>query len=133
MQGVTMEDVTNSGLTLQSRNASDRGIAQLRDVSMHSIMGTGLVMDSTIANITGTTCRDCNMAIAAYASSLNMRGIDILGQHKQCNGIALKSSRLEAHDVRMTNLAAGLLLKSSTVHLEDVFITDNAACMPTPP
>ncbi|CAE7509352.1 unnamed protein product [Symbiodinium sp. KB8] len=66
------------------------------------------------------------MAIAAYASSLNMRGIDILGQHKQCNGIALKSSRLEAHDVRMTNLAAGLLLKSSTVHLEDVFITDNA-------
>ncbi|CAE7896696.1 unnamed protein product, partial [Symbiodinium sp. KB8] len=126
MQGITMEDVTNSGLTLQSRNASDRGIAQLHDVSMHNIMGVGLVMDSTIANITDVTCRECNMAVAAYASSLNVRGVDILGQHKQCNGMALKSSRLEANDVRMTNLAAGLLLKSSTVHLEDVFITDNA-------
>ncbi|CAE7456672.1 unnamed protein product [Symbiodinium microadriaticum] len=126
MQGVTMEDVTNSGLTLQSRNASDRGIAQLGDVSMHNIMGVGLVMDWTIANITNMTCRECNMAIAARASSLNMLGVDILGKHKQCNGIALKSSHLEASDVRMTNLAAGLLLKSSTVHLEDVFITDNA-------
>ncbi|CAE7939057.1 unnamed protein product, partial [Symbiodinium necroappetens] len=126
MQGVTMEDVTNSGLTLQSRNASNRGIAQFRDVSMHNIMGVGLVLDRTIGNITGMTCRECNMAIAAHASSLNLRGVDILGKHKQCNGIALKSTCLEANDVRMTNLAAGLLLKSSTVHLEDVFITDNA-------
>ncbi|CAE7436861.1 unnamed protein product, partial [Symbiodinium microadriaticum] len=126
MQGITMEDVTNSGLTLQSRNESHRGIAQLRDVSMHNIMGVGLVLDRTIGNITGMTCRECNIGIAARASSLNMSGVDILGQHKQCNGIALKSSRLEANDVRMTNLAAGLLLKSSTVHLEDVFITDNA-------
>ncbi|CAE7778671.1 unnamed protein product, partial [Symbiodinium necroappetens] len=126
MQGVTMEDVTSSGLTLQSRNESDRGIAQLRDVSMHSIMGVGLVLDRTILNITGMTCRECSVGITARASSLNLSGVDIPGKHKQCNGIILKSSRLEANDVRMTNLAAGLLLKSSTVHLEDVFITDNA-------
>ncbi|CAE7410581.1 unnamed protein product, partial [Symbiodinium microadriaticum] len=126
MQGVTMKDVTNSGLTLQSRNENDRGIAQLRDVSMHSIMGVGLVLDRTILNITGMTCRECSVGITARASSLNLSGVDIPGKHKQCNGIILKSSRLEANDVRMTNLAAGLLLKSSTVHLEDVFITDNA-------
>ena len=132
MQDVTMDQVTLAGLTLQSKDESGRGSAQLRNVSMHDVMGVGLVLDRTLGNITGMTCRECNIGIAARASFLNMSGVDILGKHKQCNGIVLKSSRLEANDVRMTNLAAGLLLKSSTVYLEDVFITDNAACMLTP-
>jgi len=126
MHGVTMEEVTLTGLSLQSRDENGRGIVQLRDVSMSNVLGGGVVMDQVIADISGMTCRECNVGVVAWGSTLNMSGVDMLGEHKQSNGIVLKSSRLEATDVRMTNLAAGLLLKSSTVNLEDVFITDNA-------
>ncbi|CAE7231974.1 unnamed protein product [Symbiodinium sp. CCMP2592] len=126
MHDVTMEEVTLAGLSLQSRDESRRGIVQLRNVYMSSVLGVGVVMDQTIGDISGMTCRECNVGIVARGSSLNISGVDLVGKHKQSNGIVLNSAHLEANDVRMTNLAAGLLLKSSTVHLEDAFITDNA-------
>ncbi|CAE6932581.1 unnamed protein product [Symbiodinium sp. CCMP2456] len=126
MRNVTMEQVTLAGLVVEAEDEMGRGVAQLHDVSMSNILGVGLVLDQTLANIRGMTCRACNVAIEARDSSLSMTGVDILGRHKQSNGIVLKSSLLEASDVCMTNLAAGLLLNSSTVHPEDTFITDNA-------
>eukprot|EP00439_Symbiodinium_sp_Y106_P027420 s5117_g3.t1 len=126
MQDVTMEEVTLAGLSLQTKDESGRGIVQLRNVSMSNMLGVGVVLEQTIARISGMTCRECNVGIVARGSSLNMSGVDLVGKHKQSNGIVLNSARLEANDVRMTNLAAGLLLKSSTVHVEDAFITDNA-------
>ena len=131
MQDVTMEEVTLAGLSLQTKDESGRGIVQLRNVSMSNVLRVGVVLDQTIARISGMTCRECNVGIVARGSSLNMSGVDLLGKHKQSNGIVLSSARLESTDMRMTNLAAGLLLKSSTVHVEDAFITDNATCMPT--
>ncbi|CAE6919867.1 unnamed protein product [Symbiodinium sp. CCMP2456] len=136
MHGVTMEEVTLTGLSLQSRDENRRGLVQLRDVSMSNMLGVGMVMDQVIADISGMTCRECNVGVVAMdqviadisgmtcrecnvgvvarGSTLNMSAVDMLGKHKQSNGIVLKSSHLEATDVRMTNLAAGLLLKSST-------------------
>ncbi|CAE7891020.1 unnamed protein product, partial [Symbiodinium necroappetens] len=114
MHGVTMEEVTLTGLSLQSRDENRRGLVQLRDVSMSNMLGVGMVMDQVIADISGMTCRECNVGVVARGSTLNMSAVDMLGKHKQSNGIVLKSSHLEATDVRMTNLAAGLLLKSST-------------------
>ena len=46
---------------------------QLSDVTMHNILGAGLIMDGNITTrMDRTTCSTCNMAIAAKGANLNM-------------------------------------------------------------
>ncbi|CAE7231983.1 unnamed protein product [Symbiodinium sp. CCMP2592] len=125
MHHVEIRQATLTGVTLQSRDATRAGIAQLRNVSMRD-MPVGVLADHVVAHITAMTSVQCSIGISARASYLNMKEVDVLGKHRQSSGIMLKSSDLQASDIRMTNLAAGLLLSSTTVHMEDVFITDNA-------
>ncbi|CAE7231978.1 unnamed protein product [Symbiodinium sp. CCMP2592] len=125
MHHVEIRQAMLTGVTVQSRDATRAGIAQLRNLSMRD-MPVGVLADHVVADITAMTAVQCSIGISARASSLNMREVDVLGKHRQSSGIMLKSSVLEANDIRMTNLAAGLLLSSTTVNMQGVFITDNA-------
>ena len=97
MQDVTMEEVTLAGLSLQTKDESGRGIVQLRNVSMSNMLGVGVVLEQTIARISGMTCRECNVGIVARGSSLKHEWCRPCGQAqaKQRDRAEFSTSRSE--------------------------------------
>ncbi|CAE7208487.1 unnamed protein product [Symbiodinium natans] len=126
MDKVTIKRATLGGAALQSVGVGG-GTAVLRDVEMVDMLGTALVLNGNIAtNVSRMSCKNCNMAITARNTTLEMTEVDILGEEKRGVGVTLMSSSLQARDFRAVNLAAGLVLTNSEVQMEDAFLTDNA-------
>ncbi|CAE7342062.1 unnamed protein product [Symbiodinium natans] len=127
MREVTVDKAMIAAISLQTLGPRGIGKVQLSDVTMHNILGAGLIMDGNITTrMDRTTCSTCNMAIAAKGANLNMTQVDMMGKADQGVGIVLESGRLQAHDVRGVDLAAALMINTSCVDMEDAFLTDNA-------